>query len=72
MAMQLAYYRTHGRLTATYESSTTRGYLNGRTETVRQPEVEKRGVTADCLVAWWCMSVSVQRAGVAQTHSCSC
>lgn len=35
MAMQLAYYRDQGRLDATYESSMTRLYLHGRTETVR-------------------------------------
>lgn len=35
MVMQLAYYRQHHRPCATYESASTRGYLHGRTETVR-------------------------------------
>ncbi|CAH0486877.1 unnamed protein product [Peronospora farinosa] len=35
MALQLAYYRNSGTITQTYESSMTRLYRNGRTETVR-------------------------------------
>ena len=35
LAMQLAYYRDQGRFDATYESSMTRLFLHGRTETVR-------------------------------------
>lgn len=35
MAMQLAYYRDQGHFDATYESSMTRLFLHGRTETVR-------------------------------------
>jgi carnitine O-palmitoyltransferase 1 len=35
MAMQLAYYRDQGRFDNTYESSMTRLFLHGRTETVR-------------------------------------
>ncbi|KAI7867549.1 acyltransferase ChoActase/COT/CPT [Spinellus fusiger] len=35
MAIQLAYYRSHRRFTATYESSSTRKYSHGRTETIR-------------------------------------
>jgi len=35
MAMQLAYFRDRGRFDATYESSMTRLFLHGRTETVR-------------------------------------
>ncbi|CAH0521081.1 unnamed protein product [Peronospora belbahrii] len=35
MALQLAYYRNSGTITQTYESSMTRLYKNGRTETVR-------------------------------------
>lgn len=35
LAMQLAYWRDQGRLDNTYESSMTRLYLHGRTETVR-------------------------------------
>ncbi|MEM7767069.1 MAG: choline/carnitine O-acyltransferase [Pseudomonadota bacterium] len=35
MAMQLAYFRTYGRLPKTYESASTRMYKLGRTETIR-------------------------------------
>lgn len=35
MAMQLAYYRDQGHFSATYESSMTRLFKHGRTETVR-------------------------------------
>lgn len=35
MAMQLAWYRTRGEFTATYETALTRLFLNGRTETIR-------------------------------------
>jgi hypothetical protein len=35
MAMQLAYYRVHGKFVLTYESATTRLYYKGRTETIR-------------------------------------
>lgn len=35
MAMQLAYYRLHGKVVLTYESATTRLYYHGRTETIR-------------------------------------
>ncbi|KAG7384602.1 Carnitine O-palmitoyltransferase 1, liver isoform [Phytophthora boehmeriae] len=35
MALQLAYYRNSGAITQTYESSMTRLYRDGRTETVR-------------------------------------
>ncbi|OMH86080.1 Carnitine O-acetyltransferase [Zancudomyces culisetae] len=35
MAIQLTYYRIHGRATATYEAAGTRSYLGGRTECVR-------------------------------------
>ncbi|DAZ96242.1 TPA: hypothetical protein N0F65_012545 [Lagenidium giganteum] len=35
MALQLAYYRNSGTITQTYESSMTRLYRDGRTETVR-------------------------------------
>lgn len=35
MALQLAYYRNAGNITQTYESSMTRLYRDGRTETVR-------------------------------------
>jgi carnitine O-acetyltransferase len=35
MAIQLAYYRLHGRVTATYETAHTRQFHHGRTETIR-------------------------------------
>ena len=35
MAMQLAWYRTRGFFTATYETALTRLFLHGRTETIR-------------------------------------
>ncbi|KAI8376937.1 acyltransferase ChoActase/COT/CPT [Blakeslea trispora] len=35
MVLQLAYYRAHQRVTATYETAATRKYLRGRTETIR-------------------------------------
>ncbi|XP_049811312.1 carnitine O-palmitoyltransferase 1, liver isoform-like [Schistocerca nitens] len=40
MALQLAYYRDVGKFTLTYETSTTRLYLKGRTETVRPCTME--------------------------------
>lgn len=35
MALQLTYYKNAGKFALTYESSMTRLYLQGRTETVR-------------------------------------
>ncbi|XP_047739674.1 peroxisomal carnitine O-octanoyltransferase-like [Hyalella azteca] len=35
MALQLAYYRTYGKMAPTYETATTRQFYHGRTETVR-------------------------------------
>ena len=35
MGLQLAYYRLHGKPCATYETASTRGFLHGRTETIR-------------------------------------
>jgi len=35
MAFQLAYYKLHGRTESTYESSSTKKFLSGRTETIR-------------------------------------
>ena len=40
MAMQLAYFRDQGRFDATYESTMTRLFLHGRTETVRPVSAE--------------------------------
>ncbi|CAO3571768.1 unnamed protein product [Mortierella alpina] len=42
MALQLAYYRKHGELVATYESAATRKYRHGRTETARSCSNESR------------------------------
>lgn len=35
MAIQLAYYKVHGKCVATYESAQTRAFFHGRTENVR-------------------------------------
>lgn len=42
MAMQLAWYRTRGTFTATYETALTRLFLHGRTETIRTLTKESR------------------------------
>ena len=42
MAMQLAWYRTQGSFTATYETALTRMFKNGRTETIRTLTAESR------------------------------
>lgn len=42
MAMQLAWYRTRGDFTATYETALTRFFLHGRTETIRTLSAESR------------------------------
>ncbi len=40
LAMQLAYFRDQGRVTHTYESSMTRLFLQGRTETIRSASAD--------------------------------
>ena len=35
MAIQLAHYRLHGKFVSTYESGSTRHFVEGRTETIR-------------------------------------
>lgn len=35
MAMQLAWHKAQGDFTATYETATTRIFINGRTEVIR-------------------------------------
>jgi carnitine O-octanoyltransferase len=40
MALQLAYYKLHGKFAPTYETATTRSYYHGRTETVRSCSIE--------------------------------
>ncbi|KAG0366821.1 Carnitine O-acetyltransferase mitochondrial [Gamsiella multidivaricata] len=42
MALQLAYYRKHKELVATYESAATRKYRHGRTETARSCSNESK------------------------------
>lgn len=42
MAMQLAWYRTRGAFTATYETALTRLFKNGRTETIRTLTTDSR------------------------------
>lgn len=42
MAIQLAHYRLHRRIVATYESCHTRLFYHGRTETIRTTSVEVR------------------------------
>jgi len=42
MAMQLAWYKTRGEFTATYETVLTRMFKHGRTETLRSFSVESR------------------------------
>ncbi|KAG0238238.1 Carnitine O-acetyltransferase mitochondrial [Actinomortierella wolfii] len=42
MALQLAYYRKHGHVVATYESAATRKYRHGRTETARSCSNESK------------------------------
>lgn len=42
MALQLAYYRIHNTVTATYETAATRKYLRGRTETIRTLSVDSK------------------------------
>lgn len=40
MALQLTYYKLHGKLASTYETATMRNYFHGRTETVRSCSIE--------------------------------
>ncbi|CAG8496162.1 1854_t:CDS:2 [Diversispora eburnea] len=47
MAIQLAYYRQYGEPCATYESASTRGFLHGRTETVRSCSIDSLAFTKD-------------------------
>lgn len=42
MALQLAWYRTRGEFTATYETALTRMFARGRTETIRTFTVDSR------------------------------
>ena len=42
MALQIAWYRTTGEFTATYETALTRMFNKGRTETIRTLSVESR------------------------------
>jgi carnitine O-acetyltransferase len=42
MVLQLAYYRAHKTVTATYETASTRKYLRGRTETIRSCSIDSK------------------------------
>ncbi|ORZ24642.1 acyltransferase ChoActase/COT/CPT [Absidia repens] len=42
MVLQLAYYRAHKKVTATYETASTRKYLCGRTETIRSCSIDSK------------------------------
>lgn len=42
MALQLAWYRTRGEFTATYETALTRLFKHGRTETIRTLSTDSR------------------------------
>ncbi|KAF7720979.1 hypothetical protein EC973_005653 [Apophysomyces ossiformis] len=42
MVLQLTYYRLHKKVTATYETASTRKYLRGRTETIRTCSIESK------------------------------
>ena len=42
MALQLAWYRTRGEFTATYETALTRLFKHGRTETIRTLSADSR------------------------------
>ena len=41
-AIQLAYYKMHGKTVATYESGSTQSFLGGRTETIRSATLESK------------------------------
>lgn len=55
MALQLAYYKFHGKLAPTYETGTMRVYYHGRTETVRSCSIEVK----EWLDKWYCGKTSV-------------
>lgn len=42
MVLQIAYYRLHNKVTATYETGSTRKYLRGRTDTIRTCSVDTK------------------------------
>lgn len=42
MCLQLAYYKVHKKITATYETASTRQFLHGRTETIRTCSVDTK------------------------------
>jgi hypothetical protein len=42
MSLQLAYYKIHKKVTATYETASTRQFLHGRTETIRTCSVDTK------------------------------
>ncbi len=46
LALQLAFFRMQGRAGVTYEAASTRGFLHGRTETIRSCSVEAQAFVA--------------------------
>lgn len=44
MALQLTFYRLHGRVAVTYETAHTRQFYHGRTETIRSCSVESKAL----------------------------
>ncbi|XP_015752123.1 PREDICTED: peroxisomal carnitine O-octanoyltransferase-like [Acropora digitifera] len=57
MAIQLAYYKVHGKAAATYETSQTRQFYHGRTDTVRSCTVESTA---------WCKAMTENLTSVSQ------
>ncbi|XP_036614976.1 peroxisomal carnitine O-octanoyltransferase [Trichosurus vulpecula] len=55
LALQLGYYRLHGRPGSCYETATTRAYYHGRTETVRSCSLE---------AVEWCQAMEDPSAGL--------
>jgi carnitine O-acetyltransferase len=63
MALQLAWYRTRGEFTATYETVLTRMFKRGRTETVRTLTNESRA---------WVLSMSNRSPNVCPLLTLKC
>lgn len=64
IAMQLSYFRDQGQFTPTYESSMTRMYRKGRTETVRSCTPEAAAFVRAQVNEGACACVLLQTAGV--------
>lgn len=63
MSLQLAYYKIHKKVTATYETASTRAFLHGRTETIRTCSVD----TKKLVEAWYNDRYDVRIKGCAGT-----